>query len=182
MSSHKKATNYLLMKFRPSSHSEDGTVVATFENDDDAKQAINKVRRYGGTKWRNKVMVSGCSLDHNALWNTERIFRECRAKEIKKPERHQELIITVSLPAKATLKTIPLLLDPAVAQTITALTRTCGKPHETIKGNTRILTFSYCKDKKIYYPFKHPNAPHGLLRLEQRDFVVPEKFKIRGLI
>ena len=170
------------IKFRPSSHSEDGTIVAVFEDKEVARSVANKIRRLGGTLWENKLMVSGSSLNYGTLREAEAIFQEAGAKSISKPKHHQELIIRVCLPTGITEDAIPLVLDSNTLKLLQELTKACGKPQREVRGKTTVLTFHYCADRKIYYPFKHPDNPYGVFRLSQQNFPVTKTFKIKGLI
>jgi len=170
------------IKFRPSSHSEDGTIVAVFDDKKTARSIAGKIRHLGGTLWENKLMVSGCSLNYGTLREAEAIFLDAGAKSISKPERHQELIICVYLPTGITDDAIPLVLDSNTAKLLQELMKICDKPQRKVKGKTTILTFNYCADCKIYYPFKQPRHPYGLFRLAQQNFSVTKAFKIKGLI
>jgi len=136
------------VKFRPSSHSTNYTLVGVCENEEDAKNLKKKVakfikKRLNETKdldWdlpevalvENRVIFSVYSNEQSAFDDVRCFIEENGAKTFVW-HSYQELNITLKLPEKAGINTLPLLMSPAEVS-LTRLLEKVAIKRKTEKG------------------------------------------------
>jgi len=176
--------NLVRIKFRPSSHSEDGTVVATFNDETEARHAAKKLGNYARHKRVGCMVRVHChGGNHGTLRKASNIFYRAGAKTVEHfDDNYQELTIEITLPKGATLETFIFLADADTANIIRQLTKTCPPPKQTL-GKTTKITFNY-KGKQIYLKkgYRWEKAPYGLFLLGNHRISLTKTFKFKGLV
>jgi len=127
------------VKFRPSSHSVDGTVISTFKSREDAVAAAKKFRR--STKMRCRTFGSSAAMyfrsgEGNCLQDAQKTMESfgAKASAIYAEDYIQKLVITIKLPQGMTKNQIPLVIDQNLAKLIDVLRFLCScKKRETRK-------------------------------------------------
>ena len=149
-----------VFKFRPSSHSDEYTIIAKYQTVEEAKKVREAVE---------KVINDFDSLDVD--WTSDDAYTYCRDKEVVvtvytagdldplinsiktiKPSsveyytEYQELLIRVEVPEGATLAEAMLLFDTSEAAVARFLTENCGEPEGVKVGDKYFLQWSYAGD------------------------------------
>jgi hypothetical protein len=147
--------------FRPSSHSDDYSLIATFETVETAKRAMAAVGRL------LKNMVDS-SKGYHADWMPDeaRLFRQKEVvtfavntagdlkypvaalkqwtpKKLEEYINYQELRVTVTLPLGMNAKTAALILGRDDVEMIRWLTKHAGKPQVKTEEKSQTLTWTY---------------------------------------
>jgi hypothetical protein len=169
------------VKFRPSSHSEDGTIIATFADEKQAKAVAKRLRRYGARQLSCRVGVSCSDAEYGTIERVNRIFDKCDAEEVEQDDMYQELIIEVTLPIGVPLNAVPLVVDPETAEIITKLTRWRGKPEEKLTQQSRKLIYRYEGQKYVYSNCRTDESPFGALYVFGSRLRLTKAVKVRGL-
>jgi hypothetical protein len=171
------------VKFRPSSHSEDGTIVATFANAKQAAQAAKHVQCYGGRRLDNKVKVECCNGEYGTLQHAEDILRGYAPLKIEDLDDYQDLTIEVTLPRGITEEAAPLIINDNTLRIIRGLRRRCGKPQIIDGKKTRKMVFHYVGEDTIYYKSSYETA-HQKFGEFWLDETIPSNnmFRVRGLV
>jgi hypothetical protein len=130
----------LVLKFRPSSHSEDGTVVAEFP---DRKAATKAVAKFGGSRFGNKMGVTFDNGEYGTMDEAADKLEIAGALGVKQYYSYQELTVTITVPTGSTLGSLAVVIGAELATILKELTRLCKEPTTTVKGNTKTLIFKY---------------------------------------
>jgi hypothetical protein len=119
--------NNFYLKFRPSSHSDDGTIVATFETSEMAK-------------WVAAILDAGCLGEkvflvvyhevEGSIDALENQLERMGAKKVANYDRYQELIITVQLPPGISDDSLPIIVDRRIVDLVKKL-RKLGATQKT---------------------------------------------------
>jgi hypothetical protein len=151
----------LKIKFRPSSHSEDYTLIATYKTKAAAKGAFSGVERLledmntnpsdYNTDWGPESaevslkgeqvifsVYSGGSPD-----DVEAVMKKFKPAKIREYEGFQEIRVTVKIPLKLTMKSAELVLDKQELQVIKWLKKEVGKPDVEVDGEQQSLIWEY---------------------------------------
>jgi len=149
------------MKFRPSSHSEDYTLIATYKTKAAAKGAFSGVERLledmntnpddYNTDWSPESaevslkagqvifsVYSGGSPE-----DVEAVMKKFKPAKLKEYEGFQEVRVTVKIPLKLTMKSAELVLDKQELQVIKWLKKEVGKPEVEVDGEQQSLIWEY---------------------------------------
>ena len=136
-----------LMKFRPSSHSTDCTIVATYNSEETARKVGKKT---GGYCFGNKV----AQYVWNGTWeDVDEVIAELSSfdnESVHVYHCYQEIQVEVYLPKGATAETIPLLLTSDQLKIVRKLSQFCKPKKEKVDQQTDKLVFNY-KGEKIFY-------------------------------
>jgi hypothetical protein len=143
-----------VFRFRPSSHSDDYTLIATYSSKDEAKRAGRILRKLledmkyhpddYEVDWDPgdvSVSVVGCEVWFQVytagyLRDIELALRKATLPSgMECYANFQELKIQVTVPEKLALETTMLVLDKEEAQAIKWLMKHCGKPKISCKKN-----------------------------------------------
>jgi len=156
--------------FRPSSHSDDFTIIATYKDSKKAekvKKALEKLLR-DMDKNKDEYVVdwnpdeANVSLDGNKVWfevytagyldDIESVIRKvAKPNNIEYYKRYQEITVRVKIPKDLTIETAMLVLDREEAEAIRWLREKCGEPKvEDCGDGTQVLEWFYNGDE-IYY-------------------------------
>jgi len=157
--------NYMITTiFRPSSHSEDYTLIATFEKIEDAKRAATSMKRFlkdmanlsekHHVDWRpsdaillrEKKVVTFTVYTAGDLKDPVAVLKEWNPKKLEVYENYQELRATVSLPSGMSVETAALVLGRDDAEMIRWFTKHVGKPKVKKNEKTQTLTWTYKGD------------------------------------
>jgi hypothetical protein len=155
------------VKFRPSSHSTDYTLVGVCKNEEDAKNLKEKVTKFikkrlnetedldwdlpEVTSVENRIIFSVYSNEQSALDDVRHLIEENGAKTFIW-HSYQELNITLNLPEKAGINTLPLLMSPAEVSLTRLLEKTAIK-RKTEKGKITFVyhgTFLFDTERKTF--------------------------------
>jgi len=178
---------FMFIHLRPSSHSEDGTVIASFDRRDQAKLCAEKLARKlecaSCSSFNRKVKVKCGDCDYGTLDVAMKLLKGYGAKRIEEVGSYQELTIQVTLPPRITIAATPLVLDQNTAELLQNLYEACPAPTRKETETKTVLTFKY-KGPTIYlnFMFKRVEAPFGELWFKHNPKPVPKNFKIAGLI
>ena len=158
-----------LFKFRPSSHSEDYTLIATYKDEKEAEKAGKALERLledmkekeenYETDWNPDdayVSVSG-----NKLWfevytagyldDVELVIRDAAKPEnIELFTNYQELVIRVRVPKGLTVESAMLILSREEAEAVKWFTETCGEPKMVEEDDAVVFEWFY-RGEGIYY-------------------------------
>jgi len=171
----------LSVKFRPSSHSEDGTIVATFKSVEDAKKAFNLVRLRGGRRLENQVAVACNDAESGTLNEVREILEGCNPSRIEDYGIHHKLVIEVTLPKQVTLKTVPLVVDRETANIVMRLVNWLGNPEEITTPKTKKLIFHYEGDEYIFSNHISSDEPYRAMYIADHRVRLTKAVKVRGL-
>jgi len=171
------------IKFRPSSHSEDGTIIATFPNEKRAKEVAKRLKRYGARRLDCRVGVSCSDAEYGTIEQVDEIFDKYNAEDVEQYDMYQELIIEVTLPIEMPLSVVPLIVDRETAEIIVKLTRWLGKPEEKLTRQSKKLIYRYEGEKYVYakYRVKVKLEPFGVLYIRGKRTPLTRAVKVRGL-
>jgi hypothetical protein len=159
--------------FRPSSHSEDGTIVATFKNKEEARKAAKKLSDeapgsddFSCSLSENRLILYLCDAEYGTMGTiTERL--EDFAEDIREYNQYQELTIEVCLPNKSTLAHLPLVLDRDSLEIVLWLLKT-GKPETRQSKDSYTMVFSYCGEG-IYESQENSFSEKEVLIINNRE-------------
>ena len=152
-----------IIKFRPSSHSTDCTIVATCESSEAARKLCAKFKKIIKQSLRDErsdwefpeAVVRANRALFTVHTNTEdnvKPVHDLAKQEAEQTELHegyQELEITLKVPAGSNLKTLPLLLSSKEAELMLQLTKLCGTPKIRNGKRSTVMTFNH-KGEWIY--------------------------------
>jgi len=169
------------IKFRPSSHSEDGTIVATFSNEERAKEVAKRLKRYGARRLDCRVGVSCSDAEYGTLDRVNNIFNECDAEDMEQYDLYQEFIIEVTLPIGVPFSAVPLIVDRETAEIIAKLTRWLGKPEEKLTRRSKKLIYRYEGEEYVYSSHFSELEPFGVLYIRNKRTPLTRAVKVRGL-
>ena len=156
---------FYAFKFRPSSHSDDYTIIATYGSEEDAEKVANKIsemlrdmenrmddydvdwapsdaRFYSdGKRVVFTVYTAGYLSDVEAL-----MMKVAKPQEIKYYQNYQELMIAAAVPRDLPVEAALVVQGDEEAEAIKWLIENCGKPVVADAGDRRILKWFYCGD------------------------------------
>lgn len=150
--------------FRPSSHSEDYTLIATFEKIEDAKRATASMKRFlkdmanlsekHPVDWRpsdaillrEKKVVTFTVYTAGDLNDPAAVLEEWNPKKLEVYENYQDLRVTVTLPRGMSIEAAALILGRDDAEMIRWFTKHVGKPKVKIDEKVQLLTWTYKGD------------------------------------
>ncbi len=152
---------FYAFKFRPSSHSEDYTIIATYQTDEDATKAQKAVEKLlkdmakqpenYDTDWSpDEAQVSTCGnqvtfevYSAGSLDDVEAALQEAADPEtLNCYSSYQEVTISVKIPKGLTPQTAMLVLDKDEAEAIKWLTEHIGDP-KIIAGENGEQTYEW---------------------------------------
>ena len=177
---------FYVFKFRPSSHSEDLTFIATYKSEEAAEKVYDTLKKMlEDMEWNPDDYETDWSPDEADvnLWGNEVWFGvytagylddvESVMKKVAIPEKlecyrdYQELVIRVKVPKGLTPETAVLVLDREEAEAIRSLMTLCGEP-KIEKGEKDELVFVwYYRGDGIY--------DDGVLYLSGNELRVDER-------
>ena len=159
----------LFLKFRPSSHSEDFTIIAEYATPAQANKAEAILKKmledmktheddYDSDWEPDEASVSAYGRNvsfevYTAGYLSHVISTMNKLKPIKPLEvfrNYQEIAIKLTLPEGMTIETIPLVFDARDVKAVRWLTEKCGKP-KRIKWNGKEQLMWLYKGDEIYY-------------------------------
>ena len=153
---------------RPSSHSEDYTLVAEYASEEAAAKTVKALKRVRNMATKDEIDVDWNGEDAQItrkgktvkfIVNTGGSINEAKAAmHIQTPKgfgaytNYQELTITVKVPKgiARNVGIVPLVMNPEEANAILCLISSCGEPEVTRCGKKHeILTWNY-RGERIY--------------------------------
>lgn len=151
-----------VLKFRPSSHSEDYTIIATYENKSDAENVEEALLKMLGDMKKN---MDGYDTDWSpdeayVSSDGERVIFEVYSagyledvesvlRKVAKPveldcyTNYQRLEISVSVPSGVTPESALLILGKKEAEALRWLLKYCGKPQIEDSGKRGVFKWYY---------------------------------------
>jgi hypothetical protein len=158
-------TRWHVFKFRPSSHSEDYTLIATYEDEETAKKVrdalfkmledMKKNPEGYDTDWDpDEAEVSQCGDQVTFEVYTAGYLDDVEAllEKVAKPQsvecyqNYQEITIYVQVPKGLSLDAAMLVMDKDEAEAIKWLRKYCGEPEVLDNGKSRIFKWDYAGD------------------------------------
>jgi hypothetical protein len=171
------------VNFRPSSHSEDGTIIATFKTQKHAVEALRKLKRFRAKRLGRRVAVACLSAEYGTLKKSRRILNKLNPVSIENiDDYHQEIIIEATVPSGTTVETAQLLLDQKDIQILNGLIKECGKPECVTTKQKTIIRFKSTNTEVLFAnwnPF--PNEKYGHFWLGSKQVPATKTFKVKGL-
>jgi hypothetical protein len=134
-----------LIRFRPSSHSDDGTIVATFKTEAKAKEAAECIDTFQLRRDKNKVVLVFCNEPPGSIdWYTKSLNSH-GAVQTKYYMRYEELVIRVFLPLGVTRAMVPLIVNVETFKILQELRQRCPKQNikEIKTEGGLVLRFKY---------------------------------------
>jgi len=143
--------NRYLIKFRPSSHSTDLTIVASFNDESKAREAAENIV---GSRCRivsNHVVVT---IPEATDYEAGKMRKQLRTNGATKTQTYdsqyyQEATVSVRVPLEITENTMPLIFTDEERKALNALEKCCGKPQVTVEKNEQIWTFRYMGEERF---------------------------------
>lgn len=155
------------IKLRPSSHSGDYTVMATYRDENSAELARGKlsnlVQRLACAQtfmekkvdidWNaseatcrrtRKTVYLTANTDGTFFGEVEQVLRDEGSKEVQTLEDYQELVVSIKVQPEVTLDALSLLLPKDDAQALAWLVAECGRPEERVTKGGKLLSWEYC--------------------------------------
>lgn len=158
-----------LFKFRPSSHSDDYLIIATYKDEKAAQRVEQALRRMLEDMEKNpnsydvdwgpddaEVSTSGESVYFQVytagyLECVEALLRKvAKPLEVECYQNYQELVIRVRVPKGLPPEVAILVLEGDEAEAVKWLIKNCGSPKIADDGNHRVFEWFYRGDE-IYY-------------------------------
>jgi len=153
------------IRFRPSSHSEDVTIICEYSSDKEAQKAEDTLKKLledmkehedeyrtdwspddarvntDGNKVIFEVYTAGYLTD---IWAT--VQKPAIPKKLDAYSNYQELEIQLTAPEGATIETLMLTMRHEEADLVKELNNMCGKPKATKTGKSNVYTWAYSGD------------------------------------
>ena len=173
------------IRFRPSSHSDDCTIIARYGTEKAAKQGLDKLRRFL-KKLRVHKRHAGWNTPLDTDWHPSeagvtlkkkklkfqvytddfvkqvlKVFERSKPKKITVLHEHLEIRITLMIPTKTTLNFLPLMLTLSEAKIVQELNRLCGLPRCVTRMGKQYF----------YWYFKGEEAKIGDVRSNIEDII-----------
>jgi len=170
------------LKFRPSSHSEDWVIIATFNDKKRASETAEKIREKATTMLQSgkTLKLRGSSAEWGSGSYVMRTLRKLGAQKIKNPDSYQELEITITLPEKASINIAQLVATQKDLELINFLNANCKRKRQKKTEKGLVLLFRYT-GPRIYDLFEHDDAQKGKILVDHHFIPVPNNFEIRSL-
>jgi hypothetical protein len=152
------------IKFRPSSHSDNYTVIATYKDSKTAEKAHEKLRKFVENLPEDAPVDWGpdeacCSLDGNTVRfdvdtagdtnDVECILQSEAPTALQVTADYQEVDVSLQVKKSVTIESLPLILSKTEAAAFAHMVRLCGRPAEEMHGDTKILRWTY-RGESIY--------------------------------
>jgi len=156
-------------KFRPSSHSDDFTLIATYKDGETAKRVKDALFRMLEDMKKNPEGYDTdwdpdeAGVSHYGNQVTFEVYTagylddvEALLEKIAKPDsiecyqNYQEITIYVEIPKGLTLDAAMLVLDKDEVEALRWLRKHCGEPKVTDNGKNQLLEWFYAGDE-IYF-------------------------------
>jgi len=140
------------IRFRPSSHSDDCTIIARYKTKEEAKRGLDKLKRFL-KKLRAHKRHAGWNTSLDTDWHPSeagvtlkkkklkfqvytddfvkqvlKVFERSKPKKITVLHEHLEIRISLMIPTKTTLNFLPLMLTLSEAKIVRELNHLCGLP------------------------------------------------------
>jgi len=167
---HSVSSKVYVFKFRPSSHSDDYTIIATYKDMKKAEKVKKALERLLKDMEENEDDYdvdwspdeAYVSLDGNRVWfevytagyldDVESVIRKvAKPENIECYANYQEITVRVRIPEDLTIESAMLVLDKEEAEAIKWFRENCGEPEVKNCGDgTQILEWFYSGDE-IYY-------------------------------
>jgi hypothetical protein len=163
--------------FRPASHSDNHTIVATFKTSQQAKCAAGNVRQLATVEGK-KVIVALNNEEDGTTAKVERVFAQFKPQKLEAYNVYQELKITVKVVAGASLETLHLIMSNNAAIILIELLKRC--PVEiTHKGKFDQWVFNY-RGAGIFFgdPKNHVQSD---FEFDEKTIILPKEFRVRVL-
>jgi hypothetical protein len=144
----------IAVSFRPSSHSEDGTIVATFKSEEEAKAAAKKLELVGDKqkkRHKNLVLVGFWNADFGTIPPVAQALKNLGAAQTRVYNAYQELTVEFEFPLDVPPKMLPLLFDADSLGIWNWFSQQCQK-QEFKRGGKQIIQFFYCGDAVYLNP------------------------------
>ena len=179
-----------LFRFRPSSHSDEWTIVATYPDKRKAEKAYKKLERLLEDMEKNEseYETDWRANDANCWLNGKEVFftvytagylddiysvlEKFNPQKIEEYRDYQELTIKVRIPKGSTIESLALI-DEEEAKALKWLTEKCGKPKVEEDGDDQLHTFNY-KGEGIYFDPELHLGPYLINLEEKRNWEVWE--------
>ena len=158
-----------VFKFRPSSHSDNYLIIATYKDEKTARKAVDALRRMLEDMRKNpdSYDVDWSSEDADVSTAGESVFFEVYTagylecvesllRKVAKPvevecyQNYQEFVIHVKVPSGLTPETAVLVLEKDEAEAVKWLMKNCGPPKILDGGGCQVFEWFYRGDE-IYY-------------------------------
>ena len=174
-----------VFKFRPSSHSEDYTLIATYRDEETAEKVKNALFRMLEDMRRNPEGYDtdwgpdDARVSHRGNQVTFEVYTagflddvEALLEKVAKPDsiecyqNYQEITICVEVPKGLSIDAAMLVMDKDEVEVVKWLRKLCGEPEVVDKGESQIFKWFYAGDE-IYCD--------GTLNLGGFEFPVDER-------
>lgn len=166
----------LKIHFRPSSHSEDGTIIATFKTQEQAKAAVRKVKHFGARRLNRRVAVTCLNGEYGTIEKSKKILTKLHPVHLKESDDcYQELAIEATFPKGATLETAQLMLNQEDLKILRGLIQECGQPEIVNTKRKTMLRFRHKSCEMLF------SKRYDQFWLGYEQVSVTKTFKVKGI-
>ena len=160
--------------FRPSSHSEDYTIVATFPS---VEKALNAMKNAPAGKRRgNKLLVYLSNSYRIDADEVEAQLEEFEPSNVQVYDCYQELVVQFVLPRGISKDTLLLVLNREQLLIMHRLTTQCRTPKITRTNEKEIWTFEYAGER-IFFDYHNSQFRIGEHWISLGEYIkVPKRF------
>jgi len=170
----------ITVSFRPSSHSDDGTIVAMFKSEKEAKTAAKKLEMVGDKQkkqHKNLVLVGFWNADFGTIPPIVQELKKLGATQTRVYDSYQELTVEFEFPLDVSPKMLPLLFDADSLGIWNWFSKRCKK--QTFKRNGKqIVQFFYCGDT-VYLNSLNSTVTFEQICVDAKRFKIGRNIRVR---
>jgi hypothetical protein len=166
----------ILPNFRPSSHSDNYTVVADFQNEKAAKKVATELH---DKSVKNQVISRVTGVYLVEAEEIEEDLKKAGAIKTQILTSYQKLLIRISAPEGAREELLPLFLSHATIEVLRTLRKLCKKPVEEKKDGKTCLVFRYVGERIFY---RDERSKRTIFFFGSQDFPTDENVQVKVLL
>jgi hypothetical protein len=164
-------------KFRPSSHSDDSTIVAVFKTNQQAQDIADRLEQQATVNGKKLTVVTS-NAEYGTSKNVETTLRRFKPQALEVYEYYQELKVMVKVVAGASPDALPLIMPTAVTTILVELLKRC--PVEIAhKGKFDQWTFHY-RGEGIFFGF-YGNTAQEAFEFDETSIPLPKGIHVQVL-
>jgi len=167
----------LYILFKPSSHSDDHTIIATFKTNQQARCAAGYIRQQAMVEGK-KVTVALHNAEYGTTESVEKTLKQFNPQELEAYNVYQELEITAKVIVGASPETLHLITSDDMATILIELLKKCPVKI-THKGKFDQWTFHY-RGEGIFFGTYGNNA-QDYFEFDEKTIILPKEIHVRML-
>jgi hypothetical protein len=175
----------ILLHLRPSGHSEDWVIIATFADEKTADKAAKLMKKKPSTtvlRDGNEVKLRGSSDGWASSGHVREVLLKLGAQKTRMPYDYQEVKVTYTPPKQAPLHILLLLqliTDPEELELVKVL---AAKFQKQTRKKDGTFVFRYAGPKIYRDAHEVDDAPNGALRDDRNFLPLTKKFTAKELL